>query len=249
MTLSRARDPFAGINHWKRKHIPAATQICQHPTAGESGERAERERERRPLVPTPSRSNERRGRQSQREDREDDQWKAGGRRSERRERVNKREIMTRPRPTGLCVALVATCTHCHESESESWRARERESASDESASERDGRPRGTRCSSVDDSSLPWGARATHTWPRVATRVCAEPGVRTRLVCAGNRQRSHSAPLRSTVYNGPYTHRVCVYERDQHVDPEPALSLAVIAHTTTTTTQLLAARCGIIYPII
>lgn len=45
MTLSRARDPFAGINHWKRKHIPAATQICQHPTAGESGERAERERE------------------------------------------------------------------------------------------------------------------------------------------------------------------------------------------------------------
>lgn len=46
MTLSRARDPFAGINHWKRKHIPAATQICQHPTAGESGERAERERKR-----------------------------------------------------------------------------------------------------------------------------------------------------------------------------------------------------------
>lgn len=39
MTLSRARDPFAGINHWKRKHIPAATQICQHPTAGESKER------------------------------------------------------------------------------------------------------------------------------------------------------------------------------------------------------------------
>lgn len=124
MTLSRARDPFAGINHWKRKHIPAATQICQHPTAGESGERAERERERRPLVPTPSRSNERRGRQSQREDREDDQWKAGGRRSERRERVNKREIMTRPRP--LCCARCNVYTLSRERERKLASARERE---------------------------------------------------------------------------------------------------------------------------
>lgn len=51
MTLSRARDPFAGINHWKRKHIPAATQICQHPTAGESGERGTTS-----LVPSPVRT-------------------------------------------------------------------------------------------------------------------------------------------------------------------------------------------------
>lgn len=58
MTLSRARDPFAGINHWKRKHIPAATQICQHPTAGESGERGERKKEieATSLVPSPVRT-------------------------------------------------------------------------------------------------------------------------------------------------------------------------------------------------
>lgn len=40
MTLSRARDPFTGINHWKRKHIPAATQICQHLTAARARARA-----------------------------------------------------------------------------------------------------------------------------------------------------------------------------------------------------------------
>lgn len=86
MTLSHARDPFAGINHWKRKHIPAATQICQHPTAARARAR-EREREAR-------------GCESAR-----GTFTRGARMTEmipaerERTRVNKREIMTRPRPT------------------------------------------------------------------------------------------------------------------------------------------------------
>ena len=33
LVRQRARSTLDGINHWKRKHIPTATQICQHPTA------------------------------------------------------------------------------------------------------------------------------------------------------------------------------------------------------------------------
>lgn len=148
---------------------------------------------------------------------------------ERRERVNKREIMTRPRPTGLSV--LRSCTHCHGSESESCREREGERAYIR-VSERERwkaeRNERTRCSSVDDSSLPWGARATHTRPRVCVRartlVCVAR-------CAGNQQRRSTRPR-----SDPYIHRVvqppvvyvygCVYMRargDQHVDLEPALS--------------------------
>ena len=174
MTLSRARDPFAGINHWKRKHIPAATQICQHPTAGESEERG-RERARLSLsLPRSNEWREPRGRQrvSERQGgRSVESGRETERERERRERVNKREIMTRPRPTGLSV--LRSCTHCHGSESESWREREGERAYIR-VSERERwkaeRNERTRCSSVDDSSLPWGARATHTRPAVCVRA-------------------------------------------------------------------------------
>jgi len=95
MTLSRARDPFAGINHWKRKHIPAATQICQHPTAAR----------------VRARTGARTGTGT---------FTRGARMTEmipverERTRVNKREIMTRPRPTfrthTATVVRTRTCT-------------------------------------------------------------------------------------------------------------------------------------------
>lgn len=85
--------------------------------------------------------------------------------------------MTRPRPTGLCVARVHIVTGARA------KAGEREGAQ-QSASERERwkaeRNEHTRCSSVDDSSLPWGARATHTRPLAAecACVCTERGART-----------------------------------------------------------------------
>lgn len=112
-----------------------------------------------------------------------------------------------------------------------------------------------RCSSVDDSSLPWGARATHTRPRLDACVYAWcTRVRRELVTA-----MHSLRLspRADLYTSrsiqpPIWHlRIYVHTRcSTHTPASPsgvALSLAVIAHTSTT--QLLAARCGIIYPII
>lgn len=120
--------------------------------------------------------------------------------------------MTRPRPTGLCVARVHIVTGARA------KAGEREGAQ-QSASERERwkaeRNEHTRCSSVDDSSLPWGARATHTRPLVVhVRSCATQ-------CAGNRQRS-TRP-HSDLYTSRGTATGCIYEGDQHVDPEPALS--------------------------
>jgi len=192
MTLSRARDPFAGINHWKRKHIPAATQICQHPTAAR----------------VRARTGARTGTGT---------FTRGARMTEmipverERTRVNKREIMTRPRPTfrthTATVVRTRTCTFtcsraygrqspavrhagfsggATESEGatrdarriseearethragQRWRERERER-------ERENGPE-ARCSSVDDSSLPWGARAAQPYS-VHARVHADARV-------------------------------------------------------------------------
>lgn len=148
--------------------------------------------------------------------------------------------MTRPRPTGLCVARVHIVTGARA------KAGEREGAQ-QSASERERwkaeRNEHTRCSSVDDSSLPWGARATHTRPLVVhVRSCATQ-------CAGNRQRS-TRP-HSDLYTSRGTATGCIYTgvymRATNTLTRSRRSLAVIAHTSTT--QLLAARCGIIYPII
>ena len=111
---------------------------------------------------------------------------------DQRERVNKREIMTRPRPTSFCVPLVkrvhtVTDTQAQagvggmvSDKSERKRERERERGSvteswrvNERARWKVGRnEHEARCSSVDDSSLPWGARATHTRPRLDACVYA-----------------------------------------------------------------------------
>lgn len=184
MTLSRARDPFAGINHWKRKHIPAATQICQHPTAARARARAG--------------ARVRNG-----------TFTRGARMTEmipverERARVNKREIMTRPRPTFARTRPRGVCTHVHvhmlarvrltESGSpargiqrrrDGERGRDARRAENQRGSERKpacgtevARESGpeARCSSVDDSSLPWGARAAQPYS-VHARVHADARV-------------------------------------------------------------------------
>lgn len=134
-------------------------------------------------------------------------------------------------------------------------ARER-ARSSQRASESDGRPRGTSTRGV----LAWmtrhcrGARVPrtlgHSWPSV--RACAPSVVHVRSCatqCAGNRQRS-TRP-HSDLYTSRGTATGCIYTgvymRATNTLTRSRRSLAVIAHTSTT--QLLAARCGIIYPII
>lgn len=161
--------------------------------------------------------------------------------------------MTRPRPTGLSV--LRSCTHCHGSESESWREREGERAYIyESASESDGRPRGTSARGV----LAWmtrhcrGARV----PRTLGQQCACVHVRScewrGVPVTSSGDPPGLAPIR--IYIEWYSHQWCMYT-GVYIRGRGATntltwsrrSLAVIAHTSTT--QLLAARCGIIYPII
>lgn len=121
MTLSRARDPFAGINHWKRKHIPAATQICQHPTAGESGERGTTS-----LVPPPFERVARTARQT-----ESVRGQRGRSVEGRRETAARARKQTRNHDTAAAYGpLCCACTHCHGSESESWRERGRAAVSE-----------------------------------------------------------------------------------------------------------------------
>lgn len=124
-----------------------------------------------------------------------------------RTRVNKREIMTRPRPT-FRTHTAARPVHARarsharartadgvrrsgtrDSAVVRRRARARRATRGESARKREKLARGTevaresgpeaRCSSVDDSSLPWGARAAqpysvHACTRGRTRMRREP---------------------------------------------------------------------------
>lgn len=108
----------------------------------------------------------------------------------------------------------------------------------------------SRCSSMDDSSLPWGARATHTNKHITyTYIC----LRTSL-CILYIIHMHVLLLDLSA-NALLTYVVCMYSilyicrvnwcpwlRDMRGG-------RVIANAHGGTTQLLAKRCGIIYPII
>lgn len=221
MTLSRARDPFTGINHWKRKHIPAATQICQHLTAARARARAR--------VKSGT-------------------WHESARMTEmipserERTRVNKREIMTRPpRPT---LARIRLChvharftytrgsTYGRESptvrhagfsggatekrERDARRISEEARESHVYGTERERaaeRTRGERCSSVDDSSLPWGARAAQPY---SVHACVHADAR---VCGAARAGTGEAlsALGMPVSTG-WPGNVCHEERADHCGP-------------------------------
>lgn len=219
MTLSRARDPFAGINHWKRKHIPAATQICQHPTAGESSRQGRGEWRRG--------ATKRQGRHRRGTEKERKTGALSGRRtparersagageerqreseSDRRERVNKREIMTRPRTGGpLCEsrpAYVPSPTRAHRSRAgaRGRRVSWSESQGEEGAGGGERAGRGTERKRRQRGVLAWmtrhcrGARVPRTLRRRAGPCAHAPNTRVRR--PSRRQRWHR-PRRADLY--------------------------------------------------